>query len=81
MGIMQKLIDQNKGHWTAVGGLVSPSGIIYIGDSHAETGSHLVIAVKRKIMDEMLINAAINAGSELVENYSVKEVIFNFLLA
>ena len=77
MGIMQKLIDQNKGHWTAVGGLVSPKGITYIGNSHAETGSHLVIAVKRKIMDEMLINAAIKAGSELIENYSVKEVIFN----
>ncbi|MFX0010688.1 MAG: NAD(P)/FAD-dependent oxidoreductase [Candidatus Hermodarchaeota archaeon] len=77
MGIMQKLIDQNKGHWTAVGGLVSPSGITYIGDSHAETGSHLVIAVKRKIIDEMLINAAIKAGSELVEKYSVKEVIFD----
>ncbi|MFX0010180.1 MAG: NAD(P)/FAD-dependent oxidoreductase [Candidatus Hermodarchaeota archaeon] len=77
MGIMQKLIDENKGHWTAIGGLVSPRGITYIGDSHAETGSHLVIAVKRKIMDEMLVKAAVNAGTELVENYSVSEVRFD----
>ncbi|MHA1106690.1 MAG: NAD(P)/FAD-dependent oxidoreductase [Promethearchaeota archaeon] len=77
MGVMQKLIEENKGRWTAQGGLISPSGITYTGDSHAETNVHLVIAVKRKIMDEMLIRAAVKAGSELVENYSVKMVEFD----
>ena len=77
MGVMQKLIEENKGRWTAQGGLISPSGIAYTGDSHAETKVHLVIAVKRKIMDEMLIKAAVKAGSELVENYPVKTVVFD----
>ncbi|MFX0074230.1 MAG: NAD(P)/FAD-dependent oxidoreductase [Candidatus Hermodarchaeota archaeon] len=77
MGVLQKLIEEKKGHWTAIGGLVSPSGITYIGNSASETGSHLVMSVKRKIMDEMLVKAAVNAGSELVENYSVNEVTFN----
>ena len=77
MGVLQKLIEEKKGHWTAIGGLVSPSGITYIGDSHAEIGSHLVMAVKRKIMDEMLVKAAVKAGTELVENYSVNEVLFD----
>ncbi len=77
MGILQKLIDEKKGRWTAQGGLVSPRGIVYTGDSYAETKSHLVIAVKRKIIDEMLIKKAVEAGSILVENCSVKEVTFN----
>lgn len=77
MGVLQKLIEEKKGHWTAIGGLVSPSGITYIGDSASETGSHLVMSVKRKIMDEMLVRAAVNAGSKLVENFSVNEVIFD----
>lgn len=77
MGILQKLIDENKGQWIEIGGLVSPKGITYIGDSYTETGSHLVIAVKRKIMDEMLVKASVEAGSELIENYSVKEVSFD----
>ncbi|MFX0000450.1 MAG: NAD(P)/FAD-dependent oxidoreductase [Candidatus Hodarchaeota archaeon] len=77
MGILQKLIDEKKGRWTAQGGLVSPRKIVYTGDSYAETNSHLVIAVKRKIIDEMLIKTAVEAGSILVENYSVKEVNFD----
>ena len=77
MGILQKLTDENKGRWIKIGGLISPGGITYIGDSYTETGSHLVIAVKRKIMDEMLVKAAVEAGSELVENYSVNEVFFD----
>jgi len=77
MGVMQKLIEENKGRWTSQGGLISPRGITYTGDSFAETKLHLVIAVKREIMDEMLIKAAIKAGSELIENYPVKEVAFD----
>ncbi|MFW9876282.1 MAG: NAD(P)/FAD-dependent oxidoreductase [Candidatus Thorarchaeota archaeon] len=77
MGLLQKLIEEKKGRWTSQGGLVSPRGIVYTGDSYAETNSHLVIAVKRKIMDEMLIKTAVEAGSILIEKYSVKEVTFD----
>jgi geranylgeranyl reductase family protein len=77
MGVLQKLIENKQGRWTAQGGIVSPRGIVYTGDSYAETKSHLVIAIKRKIIDEMLIKTAVKAGSILVENYSVKEVIFD----
>jgi len=77
MGLLEKLIDEKKGRWITQGGLVSPRGIVYTGDSYAETNSHLVIAVKRKIIDEMLVQTAVDAGSILVENYSVKEVTFD----
>ncbi len=77
MGILQKLVEEKKGRWAAQGGIVSPNGIVYTGDSYVETKSHLVISVKRKIMDEMLIKTAVKAGANLVENYSVKEVAFD----
>ncbi|MFX0002565.1 MAG: geranylgeranyl reductase family protein [Candidatus Hodarchaeota archaeon] len=77
MGILQKLIEEKKGRWTAQGGIVSPRGIVYTGDSYAQTKSHLVISVKRKIIDDMLIKTAVAAGAILVENYSVKEVVFD----
>jgi len=76
MGILQKLVEEKKGRWTAQGGLVSPRGIVYTGDSYAETKSRLVIAVKRKIMDQLLIKKAVEEGAILIENYSVKEVKF-----
>ncbi|MFW9896587.1 MAG: NAD(P)/FAD-dependent oxidoreductase [Candidatus Thorarchaeota archaeon] len=77
MGILQKLIEEKKGRWTAQGGIVSPRGIVYTGDSYAQTKSHLVISVKRKIIDDLLIKTAVAAGAILVENYSVKEVAFD----
>jgi geranylgeranyl reductase family protein len=77
MGILQELLDEKKGRWTAQGGIVSPRGIIYTGDSYVEAKSHLVISVKRKIIDEMLIKRAVETGANLIENYSVKKVIFD----
>jgi geranylgeranyl reductase family protein len=77
MGILEKLVEEKKGRWAAQGGIVSPSGIVYTGDSYVETKSHLVISVKRKIMDEMLIKTAVKAGATLVENYAVKEIVFD----
>ncbi|MDX1798412.1 MAG: FAD-dependent monooxygenase, partial [Candidatus Lokiarchaeia archaeon] len=77
MGLLEKLVEEKKGRWAAQGGIVSPSGIVYTGDSYVETKSHLVISVKRKIIDEMLIKTAVKAGTTLVENYTVKEVDFN----
>jgi geranylgeranyl reductase family protein len=77
MGILQKLVEEKKGRWAAQGGIVSPNRIVYTGDSYVETKSHLVISVKRKIMDEMLIRAAVKAGANLAENYAVREVFFD----
>jgi geranylgeranyl reductase family protein len=77
MGILQKLVEEKKGRWAAQGGIVSPSRIVYTGDSYVQTKSHLVISVKRKIIDEMLVKTAIEEGTILVENYAVKEIVFD----
>ncbi|MHA1220303.1 MAG: NAD(P)/FAD-dependent oxidoreductase [Candidatus Heimdallarchaeota archaeon] len=71
MGVLQEILDEKKGNWAASGGLVSPSGIEYYGDSSKQKDKHLVIAIKRKILDEKMIKAAVNQGAELVEEYSV----------
>jgi geranylgeranyl reductase family protein len=76
MGVLQEIIKENKGRWAALGGIVSPSGIEYYGDSHQELNEHLVIAVKRKIMDEKVVKVAKKAGANLVENYSVDDLEF-----
>lgn len=75
MGVLQEIIAEKKGNWAALGGLVSPSGIEYYGDSSNEQ-EHLVIAVKRKILDEKLIQAAIKQGAQLVENFAATETFF-----
>ena len=36
MGLLEKLIEEKKGRWIAQGGLVSPRGIVYTGDSYKE---------------------------------------------
>ncbi|NHJ48305.1 MAG: NAD(P)/FAD-dependent oxidoreductase [Asgard group archaeon] len=73
MGVLQEVLKENKGKWAASGGLVSPSGIEYYGDSSKEEVSHLAIAIKRKILDEKMINAAIKQGAKLIEEYSVTD--------
>ena len=73
MGVLQKVLAEGKGHWAAIGGLVSPGGISYIGDSSNEQ-NHLVIAIKRKILDDMMIHAAVQQGAVLVEEYRVSNV-------
>ncbi len=73
MGVLQEIIAEKKGNWAALGGLVSPGGIEYYGDS-SDVHKHLVIAIKRKILDEKLIQAAVKKGANLVENYSVTDM-------
>jgi geranylgeranyl reductase family protein len=77
MGVLQEVLKENKGNWAAFGGIVSPSGIEYYGDSHKELDQHLVIAIKRKIVDEKMAKAAKKAGANLVENYSVDNLEYN----
>ncbi|MCG3217242.1 MAG: FAD-dependent oxidoreductase [Candidatus Heimdallarchaeota archaeon] len=52
MGVLQEILEEKKGRWAAVGGLVSPRRISYIDNSAQEIGSHLMIAIKREILDE-----------------------------
>jgi len=80
MGVLQEVLAENKGNWAAIGGLVSPSGIEYVGDSSKQNDnhdSHLVIAIKRKILDEMMMNAAIKQGALLKEEYPVSNAILS----
>jgi len=69
-GVLDEILAEKKGNWAAIGGLVSPSGIEYYGDS-SDIHRHLVIAIKRKILDEKLIQSAVKQGISLVENYNV----------
>src|SRR5712692_4726666 len=71
MGVLQEILAEGKGQWAYKGGLVSPSGISYIGRSQTETGGALVIAIKRIVLDEKIARAAARAGADLVENYPV----------
>jgi geranylgeranyl reductase family protein len=77
MGVLQAILAENKGRWAEVGGLVSPAGIRYIGNSARHTNGSLVIAVKRIILDEKIARAAQNAGAHLVENYAVTRTDFD----
>lgn len=72
MGVLQAILAEKQGHWANVGGLISPSGISYIGDSSLSSANgSLVIAIKRKVLDEKIARAAAAAGAHLVENYTV----------
>src|SRR6516164_11333691 len=71
MGVLQDIIANNLGRWAEVGGMVSPSGVRFIGNSARHTGGSLVIAIKRIVLDEQVARAAQRAGAELVEDYTV----------
>jgi geranylgeranyl reductase family protein len=77
MGVLQEILAENKGRWAEVGGLVSPSGIRFIGNSAPHTDGPLVIAIKRKVLDEKIARAAEKAGAVLVEDYQVAGADFN----
>ena len=38
-GVLQDILDNDEGHPAAVGGMVSPSGVAYIGSSYEQLGS------------------------------------------
>jgi geranylgeranyl reductase family protein len=77
MGVLQEILAEDKGKWAAVGGFVSPSGIRFIGNSAEHTNGSLVIAIKRKVLDEKIARAASRAGAELVEDYDVAGATFD----
>jgi geranylgeranyl reductase family protein len=76
MGVLQAILAEQKGQWAEVGGFVSPSGIRFIGNSARHTDGSLVIAIKRKILDEKVARAAVQAGAHLIENYAVAAATF-----
>ncbi len=77
MGVLQEILEEKKGRWAEVGGLVSPRRITYIDNSAEEIGSHLMISIKREIMDYKMALAAKREGASLVDEYNVKEVKFS----
>jgi len=70
MGVLQELEAEKKGNWAQLGGLVAPSGRGFIADSVFYSGKRLVIAVKRKDLDEKMAMAARRAGAELKEHHT-----------
>src|SRR5215831_13162534 len=47
MGVLQQILDHDEGHPAAVGGMVSPNGVSYVGSSIEHLDGPAVIAVKR----------------------------------
>lgn len=58
-------LRRKKGRYTAIGGLVSPRGINYTDNSAQKIGAHLMLSIKREIMDEKMIRAAEKEGANL----------------
>jgi len=77
MGVLQQIIDNDEGHFAAVGGLVSPRGYSYIASSVEHLASSQVIAVKRMYLDARIARAAATAGAELIEDYAVAGATFD----
>ncbi len=77
MGVFQEIVAENKGHWSRVGGFVSPNGTSFIGDSSQHTPMPVVMAIKRIVLDEKIARAAAKAGADLVEMSPVKKVEFS----
>jgi flavin-dependent dehydrogenase len=77
MGVLQAIEEQGLGNWACVGGLISPRGIAMIGNSTGEDLAPLVIAIRRIVLDEMIVRAAAAAGAELVEKFPVRAAVFS----
>ena len=77
MGVLQEIIAEDRGHWSREGGFVSPNGISFIGNSAQHTGTPLVMAIKRIVLDEKIARAAASAGANLVEQSPVVKTEFS----
>lgn len=73
MGLYQKLLDENKAKIADNGGMVSPSGLSYIGRSKELLGRiPAAVAIKRIHLDEAIARAAKEAGADLREECGVE---------
>ncbi|KAL4514155.1 hypothetical protein Ndes2526B_g09305 [Nannochloris sp. 'desiccata'] len=79
MGVMKELVADNQANYADSGGLISPSGLSYIGNSVHQIGKAAACAVKRIHLDEKVAHAARRAGADLKENFEVDSdsVTFN----
>ena len=77
MGVLQEIEAEGLGNWARVGGMVSPRGIAYIGNSTDDTRLPMVIAIRRMVLDEKMARAAARAGAELVEEFPVGTADFS----
>ncbi|MEJ0019567.1 MAG: geranylgeranyl reductase family protein [Acetobacteraceae bacterium] len=71
MGVLQQIMRDGEGHAAAVGGMVSPGGVVAIGDSTSHIHSTPVIAIRRITMDHGIVRAAAAAGATLMERFEV----------
>ena len=58
MGVLQEIEAEGLGNWARVGGMVSPRGIGYIGNSTDDTRLPMVIAIRRIVLDEKMVRRA-----------------------
>ena len=65
------LMANNEGHLADSGGMVSPSGISYIGASAGELGRAACVAVKRINLDKRMVEAADRAGADFRDGLEV----------
>lgn len=82
MGALQKLRREGKAHFAQSGGIVSPGGYAFIGDSATELKlpedqAGVACAIRRKDLDVEIAHAARDAGCNLLENNLVTEAIFD----
>jgi geranylgeranyl reductase family protein len=73
MGALQQIMDNDEGHPAAIGGMVSPGGVVAIGNSVGHIGSSPVIAIRRIHLDHRIVQAAQAAGSQLIERFDVAD--------
>lgn len=73
MGVLQQIMDNDEGHPAAVGGMVSPGGVVAIGDSTPHIQTSPVIAIRRVDMDHRIVRAAQAAGAKLIERFDVAD--------
>jgi geranylgeranyl reductase family protein len=73
MGALQQIMDNDEGHPAAIGGMVSPGGVVAIGNSTTHIASSPVIAIRRIHMDHRIVLAAQAAGADLIERFDTAD--------
>lgn len=73
MGLYEDLVATNKARVADNGGMVSPSGMSYIGRSKEMLGRiPAAVAIKRTLLDEAIAKKAKEAGADLREEFAVE---------
>ena len=77
MGVLQQLLDNDEAHPAALGGMVSPGGVVALGNSMGHIDSSPVIAVRRLHLDHRIVRAAELAGAMLHERFDVAQAVLD----